>query len=390
MKRLFAACLAALGLTLLIGCSTSSPQTAIQPVVAQVAAPPVIPAWTGPTIELSGSGEEIGHEHGKQLRQSIAYLHKNYLDAYLGSGAHRLLALGAAFLFEGYFRPEHRSEVDALANETGMDPREAVLAQCFLDLLPMSACSTITLPASAAPDGVARFGRNLEFPSLDVADKYSTVFFYRPDGRYQFVSIGWPGMIGLLSGMNEHGLALANMEVTRVPRFPGAMPYTMLYRTVLERCKTVDEAIELLQNTARQTPNNLMLMDASGDRAVVEITPDAVQVRRAPAGDPLVSTNHQRGTDCDSLGKCWRYDRLRQIGQARFGTIDLQTLEKMLAQVASGPDCLQSMVFEPANRVIYLSTGADAANKTFYRLDCNAYFSRARLAADWKKEKSKG
>ena len=30
------------------------------------------------------------------------------------------------------------------------------------------------------------------------------------------------GMIGVLSGMNEHGLSLANMEVTRSMRLPGA------------------------------------------------------------------------------------------------------------------------------------------------------------------------
>ena len=53
-------------------------------------------------------------------------------------------------------------------------------------------------------------------------------------------------MIGVLSGMNEHGLTLANMEVDRPRRLPVAMPYTLLYRTVLERCRTVDEAIALL------------------------------------------------------------------------------------------------------------------------------------------------
>jgi hypothetical protein len=33
------------------------------------------------------------------------------------------------------------------------------------------------------------------------------------------------------------------------------------------------------------------------------------------------------------------------------------------------------MVFEPANSVLYLSTGTRAASGTFYRLDLKPYFS---------------
>ena len=336
-----------------------------------------VPAYRGPLVELRGDPAQLGEEQGKDLNKQIQLLHKDYLDVYIGSGVRRFVALGTAKLFERYFLPEHLAEVQALAKQTGLDEREAVLAQCFLDLTPMSACSTITLPAAAAPDHVARFGRDLDFPSLNIADKYSTVFVYHPEGRFQFASVGWPGMIGVLSGMNEHGLALANMEVTREARLPSAMPYTLLYRTVLERCRTVAEAIKLIEKSPRQTPNNLMLMDASGDRAVVEITPDAVTVRRTSDTEPLVSTNHHRGTDCDSTGRCWRYDYLHATGEKDFGRIGLRQLESMLAHSSPGEETLQSMVFEPANRVIYLSTGANAAKKGhFSRLDLKPYFSK--------------
>ncbi len=41
----------------------------------------------------------------------------------------------------------------------------------------------------------------------------------------------------------------------------------------------------------------------------------------------------------------------------------------MLAHVSPGKPTLQSMIFEPANRIIYLSTGANAARGTFQKLD---------------------
>ena len=72
--------------------------------------------------------------------------------------------------------------------------------------------------------------------------------YTRAKRSWPTVTISWPGLIGALSGMNEHGLALTNMEVTRDgATAPRAMPYTLLYRTLLERCKTVDEAIAELR-----------------------------------------------------------------------------------------------------------------------------------------------
>ncbi|HZL35300.1 MAG TPA: C45 family peptidase, partial [Tepidisphaeraceae bacterium] len=323
-----------------------------------------------------GTPAEMGASHGKQLAKPIDVLREKYLKVFLGGAAKRFVAMAAARSFEKQILPEHLAEINALARQTGMSPEEAVLAQCFLDLTPMQACSTIALPATASPDHVARLGRNLDFPALNIADKYTTLIIYRPDdGRYKFAAVAWPGMIGVLSGINEHGLALANMEVTRGARVPDAMPYTLLYRMLLERCKMVDEAIALLKKTPRQTPNNLMLMDAAGNRAVVEITPAAITVRRGIDGAALISTNHQRGQDADTAGRCVRYDYLHDTAKKDFGSVEEKTIEQMLAGASQADFTLQSMVFEPANRVIYLSAGKNAARGEFHRLDLKPFFA---------------
>jgi predicted choloylglycine hydrolase len=248
-----------------------------------------------------------------------------------------------------------------------------MIAQCFLDLRPMTACSTIALPADASPDHVARLGRNLEFASLGVADKHSVVLAYRPEGRFAFVSIGWPGMIGVLSGINEHGLCIANMEVTRGMRMPRAMPYSLLYRSVLEQCRSVDEAVAFLERTPRQTANNVMLMDEKGVRAVVEITPERVVVRRGASGAALESTNHQRGKDQDRHGLCRRYECLHDGAAADFGKIDVARLRVLLGRASLGNMTMQSMIFEPATRTIYLATGKDASHRDFEKIDLRPY-----------------
>lgn len=328
-------------------------------------------------IELSGTPTEIGQSHGQQLAAEIAHLEKNYLRAFFAKNPQQhKQALMAAFLFRNLMNPDHKEEILAISDGAKLDAGQIMLANCFLDLIPITACSTMTLPADAAPDGIARFGRNLDFPSMDVADKYSVLSIIKPKGKYAFASIGWPALAGVLSGMNEHGLTLANMEVDRQGGFPQAMPYTLLYRTLLEQCKTVDEAIALLEKTPRQTANNLMLMDAAGNRAAIEITPEKISVRRAPAKSALVSTNHHRGEDCITPGFCRRYDYLQATSTQNYGKIGVDEAKSMLAKVSQGKMTLQSMVFEPSTRVIHLSVGAEAHKRAYHRIDLNKYFKK--------------
>lgn len=333
-----------------------------------------------PIIELRGDAAAMGKSQGEQLGDKMRSVLRQYFDKAFDlstDGGRRLfqMALKVSSGFEQYFRPEHREELHALAASVGVDQAQAMLGQCFPDLNPDRACSTISFPAAAAPDGIARFGRNLDYVTFGVLNTNSVLLVFHPKERYAFASISpAPGLIGVLSGMNEHGLCLAVMEVPRTFRFPHAMPCMLLYRTVLENCRTVDEAIELLRKTPRQSANNLMLMDASGERVVAELTPDKVTVRRAKDDAALISTNHQRGNDFDSPGQCLRFDYLHDASHREFGHITEAAVEEMLAGAAQGEFTFQSMVFEPANRVICLAVGAGAPGHRFERIDLKRYF----------------
>jgi isopenicillin-N N-acyltransferase like protein len=359
--------------------------TALTLVAAPVAAPirdtaspaPVVAPTTAPIsvpiIQLRGDAAAIGRSHGRQLGPDILLLQRDYLHRFIEpSFVYDALAT-ESWRFVPFLDADQRAEIKALAAGSGCDQRDALFAQCFLDLVPMFTCSTISVAPDAAPDHVARFGRNLDFPSLGLADRHVVLFIYHPQGRYAFAAIGFPGTIGVLSGMNEHGLTLACMEVLRLPRVPSAEPYTLLYRQVLERCRTVDEAVEFLRTTPRQTSNNLMLMDAAGDRAVVELSPDLIAVRRALSTAALISTNHQRGANLDDPGRCWRFDRLHDESRAAFGRIDVPTIEKMLHD-ARQRITMQSMIFEPVNRVLYLSVGPQATNGPYRRIELQPLF----------------
>lgn len=354
---------------------------AIAPPKEPVIVSPAARALSVPVGEFQGDGAQMGRQQAAQFGPQIIHLHDSYLAAQLQSVGPARARMAAA-AFEAQMLPEHRDEILAMSQALGINSYDAVLGQCFEDLTPQTACSTIALGPEASPDGIGRFGRNLDFESLGVLQNGSVLLIFHPQGRFAFASVGWPGMVGVTSGMNEYGLSLACMEVPRPARMPTAMPYTLLYRMILERCRNVQDAIDLLARTPRQTANNLMLMDAQENRAVVEIRPEGITARRGESGQALISTNHQRGQDRTSPGLCWRYDLLNATASQEVGRIDRDAVEKLLGRVVQGSGgdfTLQSMIFEPASRTLYLATGSDAPARGFQRIDLSQYFEKRGL-----------
>src|SRR5438552_18923905 len=103
INRLFRAviplscCLFLLLVGLNAGCdgnpSNSSAPASSQPPAAAAAsgAPEIGLAFPFPVIELAGSDEQIGGEHGRRLGEAIRSLHTNDLNAYFTSQGQRLL-----------------------------------------------------------------------------------------------------------------------------------------------------------------------------------------------------------------------------------------------------------------------------------------------------------
>ncbi|MGA2500096.1 MAG: C45 family peptidase [Tepidisphaeraceae bacterium] len=316
---------------------------------------------------VSGGPEEMAAAYARAMGPTVKTLMPQYVKKFLPPQAYEL-GLSAGRLFEKFIPADHWAELVAMAKDAGMAQDEALLGNVFVDLIPTAMCSTISLSDQASGDHLPRMGRNLDFPGMGIAEERSVIVVYKPKGRHVFAAVTWPGLLGVLSGMNEHGLCVANMEVPRRLRPASGVPCMFLYRLLLEQCRTVDEAIDLLKATQRHTANNLNMIDAKGGRAVAEIRPEDVTVRRAPADKPLVATNHHRGTDLATPGRCRRYDTLTRLAGANWGKIDVAGIERML-NAASAALTIQSMVFEPTTLTVYLSAGKKAAAGPFYEIN---------------------
>ncbi len=327
-------------------------------------------AMAPPLARLEGSPEEIGKAHGRAFRAEIATLLPRYLQpllALLGSDIAEMA--GRARAMESFVPQRYRQEMKALAQAADLTYDEILVANTFLDLKEVPRCSTIAARGKATRDGEVLLGRNLDFPALGVAEAYTRLFAVHSTGYRSFVAVGWPGVCGVLSGINKDGLTLAVMEVYDGESTSAATPYAFLFRQILEECGSTDEAIAFLKKARITTSNNLMLADPSGRIVVAEIAPNEVFVRE-PTADVVYSCNHfQR--DSEEVSPFYRrYRRLQAFARERGGTIDVPGVEKVLGEVAQSLLTVQSMVFLPRKLELHLAWGEVPATRSPYvRID---------------------
>jgi isopenicillin-N N-acyltransferase like protein len=256
---------------------------------------------------------------------------------------------------------DHRKELRAAYEQLNVDRDLGLLANFLPDVYRGSfACSSMVVEAGHSVTGGPLFGRNLDFYTLNMLGNYSLVTVHRPKGKHAFVTIGFPGMFGALSGMNDAGLALAVHEVFVAADGgslfnPKGEPYTFCFRRILEDCATVAEAEKLLRAAPHSTLLSLSVCDPKDD-AVFEVTPYSVADRRATDGI-LACTNHFRTSELavPLLKWCPRYQKLAQA--RKTDKLSISDVAKKLDEVHMAGLTVQTMIFEPATLKLHLAIG---------------------------------
>ncbi len=320
-----------------------------------------------PVLMVVGTPEEMGRQTavltGDVVKRLADYPRKFLQRSGGQAGKDRLekcLELGKGLLPQ--LSADHRAEMRAAAAQMGVDRDLGILANVLPDVWRGSVnCSSIVVETEHSATGGPLFGRNLDFFTLGMLTKYSLVTVHRPRGKHAFVSIGFPGMFGVLSGMNDAGLAVAVHEVL-VSREgflsfnPKGEPYTFCFRRILEDCSTVAEAEKLLRDAKRTTLLNLSVCDPKND-AVFEITPKSVEVRHSSRGI-LACTNHFRtpALSVPIATTCGRYRKLRKARE--LDQIGISDVAKKLDEVNMRSLTVQTMIFEPATLKLHLAIGS--------------------------------
>ncbi len=328
-----------------------------------------------PLLVVTGRPEEMGHQVAelalrpgvRLLDYPLDYIRGQIRIPVLPRLLWALMRRQCGRLYRNVPEP-FRVELEAMA-ERGFDRRRLVAANTLFDmahmgLRPLFGCSSWVALPGQSETGSLLFGRNLDFFPLGYLHDYSLVTVYRPaEGRLGFASLGFPGVVGCFSGMNEAGLCLARNEVF-TPRVkttynPDGVPFATAFRGVLETCRTVPEALAAIERTPHVTVNNLVVCDARGG-AIVEIAPEGVKSRPVTP-DVRACTNHFTHPDWQNPAQANSFrtrDRLGRLDAGPVGgRLGVEDIRRGVDQVHQGELTIQTMVFEPAAGAVHVAFG---------------------------------
>ncbi len=162
---------------------------------------------------------------------------------------------------------------------------------------PLIGCSAFALGPAATKDGHVLVGRAFDMEIGDVFDLDKVVDFVREDGRIPYASVGWPGLSGVLTGMNAEGVTvLVNGARAGEPRTAG-LPVVFSLREVLQSAHDASEAVAVLSKQEVMVSHIVFVADAKGSFAVVERAPGHAAFVRRDFADPnrVAVTNHFEG-----------------------------------------------------------------------------------------------
>lgn len=153
-------------------------------------------------------------------------------------------------------------------------------------------CSSFGTWGSQSSDSTLIIGRNFDFYMGDDFAKHKIVAFYTPSEGYKFASVGWMGMTGVLSGMNEAGLTVTiNAAQASIPT-GSATPISILARIILQYASTIDEAYKIAQEHKTFVAESLLIGSAKdGIAAIIEKSPNKIGIFYSDT-ERIVCTNH--------------------------------------------------------------------------------------------------
>ncbi|MGK7911495.1 MAG: C45 family autoproteolytic acyltransferase/hydrolase [Synechococcus sp.] len=361
--------------------------------------------WKLPVLFLKGTDYEIGLQHGRILKTEIQALTRNFFDAF---------AQGAGKLFYDYIAPSrlyhlfkavpqhYQAELHGMADGAELPLSSILLINFFDDILNLLelgwaySCSTVAAKGAGAR---TLMGRNLDYNG-DVGNlvrNYQAIVVRQPHNAPATASVTVAGQVGILTGMNQHGLSLGSMTSQSTEQDWNGLGCSILYRLMLDRTSNVSEAITLFQDSTPAQGNNLMLADANAG-ARLEFTSARHRITHL-AQQPLGMSNHFLDPELAAThselyhritapGSQSRYSRLCEwstnVSTSDMDNIDIANITAAMTDRQINPDyplgdreawqtagvvnnqgTLHSVIFDPKHHTMHVAVGlGDAAIET--------------------------
>ncbi|WP_294225842.1 C45 family peptidase [uncultured Chryseobacterium sp.] len=166
------------------------------------------------------------------------------------------------------------------------------IGHAMQDLM-MVGCTSLAVWNENTEDGDLLIGRNFDFYVGDDFAKNKLIQFVEPEDGIPYLSVSWPGMIGVVSGMNKEGLTVTiNAGKSKIP-LTAKTPISLVAREILQYAKNIDEAIAIARKRKVFVSESILVGSANDKNAVIiEVSPDNFGVYRVENSAKVFCTNH--------------------------------------------------------------------------------------------------
>jgi Acyl-coenzyme A:6-aminopenicillanic acid acyl-transferase len=323
----------------------------------------IIPGAGASTVRLHGTPTEMGTQHGRARSWSIALLMKIYIYRIICRNDEEkyLVRTAAAKKLLEKIDPRWITEITATAKAAGVKPETMMLGNTFLDLgFYLAACRQVIVNT----DNGLLHSHNLDWDNLAGVGNFLVTIFRTSaaPGRFATVHMGFPGMIGALDIINEHGIALSFNQVG-VARGECEMPIFIKMRDIAERCDSFEMAEKELLTLPPGMPFCIGLSDAKSGKAAVFERGNSNKInQRAPRNLILTADNNLWYGD-KMTGRCSTDDVAHKINPTNVeGVKQVLRDEKVLLACN-----IYSVIFDYSNNKLYLAAGnVPAAEDTYH------------------------
>jgi len=242
-------------------------------------------------------------------------------------------------------------------------------------------CSSFSAWGSLTENGQILTGRNFDFYIGDEFRVNKVLFLVDPEEGYKYASFSWPGMSGVLSGMNEKGLTVSlNAGPPEIPN-AAKTPVSILAREIIQYAANIEDAIAIAKSRDIFVSESFMISSvADGRTIVIEKSPEKMGIVETD-NDMLISTNHFQSdvfkdmesniefqeisstkrrfdrinfltSDDDTIVQQEIIDVLRDLGDLDKPKIGIGNEENINIMVTH-----HSILFEPADSIMWISVG---------------------------------
>jgi isopenicillin-N N-acyltransferase like protein len=308
-------------------------------------------------LHLWGTPYEMGFAHGRLAREEVRFIVGPVLAMMALGGKWSMADLDEAWAKAEPFIPtEYVDELHGLADGAEV-PFKSVCRMHIVPELSEFHCSFFASWGAATKDGHLIQIRALDYATEAGIQKHPALIVYEPDEGVPFVNVAWLGFVGMVTGMNEEGIAMSEIgdDFGKETDTLEGEPMCFLMRDVIQNSKTLDEAV----TRVREADRTSSYLYCIGDGKIPDARALATCHDKCDVYDPsTLPFPHLRDTVYMSMGldSGWN-QKVHDVLAKGDGQIDMAFAEQQV-MCGLGTGDLHAVAFDVTDRRL------DVANAT--------------------------